>query len=54
MASHWKKTWQYVKAYRWSNIFAMIKNSRRDPAICAEDFKQKWVVITAPRRESDG
>lgn len=29
-----------------SNISAMIKNNRRDPRICADDFKDRLVVIT--------
>jgi retinol dehydrogenase 13 len=41
-----KKFFQYFKDYRWSNIFAMIKNNRSDPRICTEDFKQKLVIIT--------
>jgi short-subunit dehydrogenase len=36
----------YYKQYKWSNILAMIKNSRLDPKICNEDFKDKLVVIT--------
>jgi retinol dehydrogenase 13 len=41
-----KKFFQYFKDYRWSNIFAMIKNNRSDPKICNEDFNNKLVVIT--------
>lgn len=41
-----KKISQYIKEYEWSNIFAMIKNNRRDPKICNEDFTGKLVVIT--------
>ncbi len=37
---------RYVKEYRWSNILAMIRNSRLGPKICREDFRQKLVVIT--------
>jgi NAD(P)-dependent dehydrogenase (short-subunit alcohol dehydrogenase family) len=37
---------KYVKEYRWSNIFAMIRNGRSEPAICNEDFHNKLVVIT--------
>ncbi|MBN1895532.1 SDR family NAD(P)-dependent oxidoreductase [bacterium] len=37
---------QYFKAYQWSNILAMIKNSQLDPEICADDFPGRWVVIT--------
>lgn len=41
-----KKTRQYIRAYKWSNIFAMIRNNRRDPQICTERFDNKRVVIT--------
>lgn len=37
---------KYFGEYRWSNIFAMIKNGRSAPAICNEDFRNKLVVIT--------
>ena len=37
---------QYVREYEWSNVFAMIRNNRRDPEICGEDFRGKLVVIT--------
>jgi len=41
-----KKIFQYYREYKWSNIFAMIRNSRSDPEIFTEDFKKKLVVIT--------
>ena len=41
-----KKTSQYFREYKWSNIFAMIRNNRLGPKICTNDFKQKLVVIT--------
>ncbi|MFN2395488.1 MAG: SDR family NAD(P)-dependent oxidoreductase [Bacteroidales bacterium] len=41
-----KKTAQYIREYRWSNIFAMINNNRKDPELCADDFMDKLVVIT--------
>lgn len=41
-----KKTAQYFREYTWSNIFAMIRNNRKDPKICHDDFKDKLVVIT--------
>jgi len=41
-----KKTAQYIREYKWSNIFAMIKNNRSDPKICTESFNNKLVVIT--------
>ena len=41
-----KKTIQYFREYKWSNIFAMIRNSRKNPLICADDFKGRLVIIT--------
>jgi retinol dehydrogenase-13 len=41
-----KKFFQYFKQYKWSNIFAMIRNNRLGPKICKEDFTEKLVVIT--------
>jgi retinol dehydrogenase 13 len=41
-----KKIQQYVKEYKWSNIFRMIRNNSRDAKSCSEDFKQKLAVIT--------
>ncbi len=41
-----EKFFQYFKEYRWSNIFAMIRNSKAAPEICAEDFPGRLVVIT--------
>lgn len=41
-----KKVFKYFREYKWSNIFAMIKNNRLDPKICNEDFNNKLVVIT--------
>ncbi len=41
-----KKTAQYIREYKWSNIFAMIRNNRKDPKICPGDFKDKLVAIT--------
>jgi NAD(P)-dependent dehydrogenase (short-subunit alcohol dehydrogenase family) len=37
---------KYFKQYQWSNISAMIKNNRRDPLVCNDEFKGKLVVIT--------
>lgn len=37
---------QYFKEYQWSNILAMIKNSRLSPKVCCEDFKGRLVIIT--------
>ena len=41
-----KKTAQYIREYKWSNIFAMIRNNSKDPKICTNEFKDKLVVIT--------
>jgi len=41
-----KKFFKYFKEYRWSNIFAMMRNNRLNPRICTDNFKDKWVVIT--------
>jgi len=41
-----KRIRKYVKEYRWSNVFAMIRNNRRDPKRCELDFSGKLVVIT--------
>ncbi len=41
-----KKTAQYIREYQWSNVFAMIRNNRKDPEICHDDCKDKLVVIT--------
>ncbi len=37
---------KYFREYQWSNIFAMIRNNSKDPAICTDDCKGKLVVIT--------
>jgi NAD(P)-dependent dehydrogenase (short-subunit alcohol dehydrogenase family) len=37
---------KYFKEYEWSNIFTMLHNQRLDPEICADDFKNRLVVIT--------
>lgn len=36
----------YLKQYKWSNIFEMIRNLKAEPKTCAEDFHQRLVVIT--------
>jgi NAD(P)-dependent dehydrogenase (short-subunit alcohol dehydrogenase family) len=41
-----KSFFKYFKEYRWSNIFAMIRNSRAEPEICREEFHDRLVVIT--------
>ena len=37
---------KYFNEYQWSNIAAMIRNNRRDPEICTDDFRDRLVVIT--------
>ena len=37
---------QYLKQYKWSNIFAMLRNQNLDPKICTDDFTNRLVVIT--------
>jgi retinol dehydrogenase 13 len=41
-----KKTAQYIREYKWSNIFAMIRNNRKSPEICTDAFSNKLIVIT--------
>jgi len=37
---------KYRKEYKWSNIFAMLRNQKLDPEICTDDFEDRLVVIT--------
>lgn len=37
---------KYLKEYKWSNIGAMLKNNKKMPKICTEDFSGKLVVIS--------
>ncbi|GAP12799.1 dehydrogenase [Longilinea arvoryzae] len=37
---------RYLAEYKWSNIFAMLRNLRSEPRICSDDFNQRLVVIT--------
>ncbi|MFZ5939852.1 MAG: SDR family NAD(P)-dependent oxidoreductase [Bacteroidota bacterium] len=41
-----KRIVKYFREYSWPEIFAMIKNNRKEPASCKEDFRGKLVVIT--------
>ena len=41
-----KKTIQYIRQYKWSNVFAMIRNNYREAKICTDEFSNKLVVIT--------
>jgi NAD(P)-dependent dehydrogenase (short-subunit alcohol dehydrogenase family) len=46
MKKNTRRLFRYIKEYQWSNIFAMIKNSRLDPEVCDERFSGKLAVIT--------
>ncbi len=37
---------RYLKEYKWSNIFAMLRNNMLSPEICTDDFEDRLVVIT--------
>jgi NAD(P)-dependent dehydrogenase (short-subunit alcohol dehydrogenase family) len=37
---------KYFREYKWSNIFAMLRNQKLDPKICTDDFTNRFVVIT--------
>jgi len=37
---------RYLKDYKWSNIFAMVRNLKSDPKICPDEFHHHLVVIT--------
>jgi retinol dehydrogenase-13 len=37
---------KYFREYKWSNIFAMLRNQNLDPKICTDDFTNRFVVIT--------
>lgn len=41
-----KRTIKYIRQYKWSNIFAMIRNNGKDAKICTDKFKNKLVVIS--------
>ncbi len=41
-----KKTRQYIREYKWSNIWAMIRNNGRNPKVCTDDCRGKLVAIT--------
>lgn len=41
-----KKTFRYYRQYQWADIFAMIRNGRRAPKVCADRLDGKLVVIT--------
>lgn len=40
------RTARYIREYKWSNIFAMIRNNGLEPRICPEDFAGRLVVVT--------
>lgn len=37
---------KYFKEYKWSNIFAMLRNQKSKPEKCKDKFKNRLVVIT--------
>lgn len=37
---------KYFKQYKWSNIFTMLRNQKKDPKICSSNYDNKLVVIT--------
>jgi len=37
---------KYREEYEWSNIFAMLRNLKRQPEICTENFHGRLVVIS--------
>ncbi len=41
-----KRTRKYIREYKWSNIFTMLKNNRKPPENCELDFNDKLVVLT--------
>ncbi|MGC9362015.1 MAG: SDR family NAD(P)-dependent oxidoreductase [Candidatus Syntrophosphaera sp.] len=41
-----EKTRQYIREYKWSNIYSMIRNNLREPKTCPDVFTGRRVVIT--------
>ncbi len=41
-----KRTLKYIRQYKWSNVFAMIRNNSKEAKICTDEFKNKLVVIS--------
>lgn len=37
---------KYLKQYKMSNIIAMMRNNRKEPEVCNDEFKGRLVVIT--------
>lgn len=37
---------KYFKQYKWSNIFSMLKNQKKEPKLCSSSAKNKLIVIT--------
>ncbi|MHA3964335.1 MAG: SDR family NAD(P)-dependent oxidoreductase [Candidatus Thorarchaeota archaeon SMTZ1-45] len=37
---------KYLKQYKLSNVFAMMRNNRKKPEVCNDDFKGRLVIIT--------
>jgi NAD(P)-dependent dehydrogenase (short-subunit alcohol dehydrogenase family) len=38
--------WKYFKEYKWSNVYSMIKNNRKDPKTCNTKSEGKLILIT--------
>ena len=41
-----KQLREYIKAYKWSDMLAMVRNNKADPRRCSDDFAGRLVVIT--------
>ena len=37
---------KYLKQYKWSNVFQMMRNNRKKPLECTDDFKNRLVLIS--------
>ncbi|MGD1821927.1 MAG: SDR family NAD(P)-dependent oxidoreductase [Pleomorphochaeta sp.] len=37
---------KYLKEYKWSNIFDMMRNNKNDPKVCNDSAKGKFTVIS--------
>jgi len=48
------KFWKYFRAYKWSNVFAMIKNNQKAPRVCSDDFKDKLLPLLVDNPSSVG
>ena len=46
MPQTWKAMRKYWPQYKWANVAAMMRNMNKLPALCADDFTGRLVVIT--------